>query len=298
MHYEVTRLKREINVTGVYFVHYFEYGKNHSFNGETRDFWELVYVDMGELTIKTGDRRVFLKRGEMFFCEPNMIYTLRASGTLAPNIIVLGFECRSRVMQYFKGKLISLTDSEKRLLSDIIKEAEETFSLALNDNYPQKLSKRDDGLFGCEQMLCMSIEHLLISLRRNSDFIRNKSANIEAKRLTQDGVVAAVDFLENNIGKKLKFHEVAEFAGLSQSSLKTLFRTQIGQGVMSYFAEMKINRAKILIREGKYNITQISLILGYDSIHEFSRRFKKITGVSPTEYARSVKSESMIRIKK
>ena len=106
--------------------------------------------------------------------------------------------------------------------------------------------------------------------------------------------------MENNIGKKLKFSDVAEFVGLSQSSLKKLFTMRMGQGAMSYFAEMKINRAKLLISEGKYNITQISLILGYDSIHEFSRRFKKLTGISPTEYARSVKAESepIIRIKK
>ncbi len=289
MHYEVARLKREINVTGVYSVHYFEYDKNYSFNGEAHDFWEFVYVDRGEITVTAGDRSFLLKRGEMFFHKPNEFHNFQANGILAPNIIILGFECHSRAMQYFKGRLISLTDNEKLILSDIIKEASETFSSSLKETYLPKLSKREKILFGSEQMLCMSIEQLLISLRRNSEFVRQKSMSTITRKLTQDAIAAVTQFLENNIGKKLKFHEVAEFAGLSESSLKALFRMRMGQGVMSYFANMKINRAKILIREGNYNITQISMELGYDSIHEFSRRFKKITGMSPTEYARSVK---------
>ena len=44
-----------------------------------------------------------------------------------------------------------------------------------------------------------------------------------------------------------------------------------------------------MIREGRRNFTEIAAALGYQSLHYFSRHFKKVTGMTPSEYARSVK---------
>lgn len=55
---------------------------------------------------------------------------------------------------------------------------------------------------------------------------------------------------------------------------------------------MKIDFAKQLIRENDMNFTQISDFLGYSSIHYFSRQFKKLSGMTPTEYATSIKAIS------
>ena len=53
---------------------------------------------------------------------------------------------------------------------------------------------------------------------------------------------------------------------------------------------MKIDMAKQLIRTEQMNFTQISEKLGYSSIHYFSRQFKKLTGMTPSEYASSIKA--------
>ena len=55
---------------------------------------------------------------------------------------------------------------------------------------------------------------------------------------------------------------------------------------------MKIDFAKQLIRENEMNFTQISDFLSYSSIHYFSRQFKKLSGMTPTEYATSIKALS------
>ena len=62
---------------------------------------------------------------------------------------------------------------------------------------------------------------------------------------------------------------------------------------MQYFQKMKIDRAKEMIREKKYNFSEISERLSFSSIHYFSRRFKAITGMTPSEYAASVRSISV-----
>ena len=78
--------------------------------------------------------------------------------------------------------------------------------------------------------------------------------------------------------------------GLSQ--LQNLFRSKCGCGIIEYFSQMKICRAKELIREKNMNFTQIADYLGYTSIHYFSRQFKKIAGMTPSEYALSIKAFS------
>ena len=75
---------------------------------------------------------------------------------------------------------------------------------------------------------------------------------------------------------------------MSTSKLKLIFRTIAGTGPLNYFNILKIEESKKLIKETEYNITQVSNKLGFNSVHYFSRLFKKITGVSPTEYEKTV----------
>jgi YesN/AraC family two-component response regulator len=75
--------------------------------------------------------------------------------------------------------------------------------------------------------------------------------------------------------------------------LQKLFREKTGGGVIEYFNRMKIETAKQMIREGKYNFTQLSEYLGYSSVCYFSRMFKKATGMSPSEYSSSIKIRTL-----
>jgi AraC-like DNA-binding protein len=68
-----------------------------------------------------------------------------------------------------------------------------------------------------------------------------------------------------------------------------MFKEQTGTSVIEFYKSLKIEEARKLIREGQYNYTEIAERLGYTSIHYFSRQFKKTTGMTPSEYASSVK---------
>ena len=75
---------------------------------------------------------------------------------------------------------------------------------------------------------------------------------------------------------------------ISRTQLQKIIHTETGVGIIDYFSQLKIEAAKHLIRDGHLNYTEISQELGFSSIHYFSRRFKKITGMSPSEYASSL----------
>ena len=97
-------------------------------------------------------------------------------------------------------------------------------------------------------------------------------------------------YLDANIRCKLSIDQICRANLIGRSQLQKLFNDKTGLGVIDYFSKLKIESAKELIRMNKMNFTQISEYLGYSSIHYFSRQFKKIAGMTPSEYASSIKA--------
>ena len=67
-----------------------------------------------------------------------------------------------------------------------------------------------------------------------------------------------------------------------------IYKINFGISIMELYNKMIIAEAKKLIREKNYSISQISDMLGYSSIHNFSRAFKKSVGHSPSAYSKSI----------
>lgn len=290
MEYSFTTLKNRIVVNKIVTVHYFEYGKEYEFCGESHDFWEFVYVDKGEMLIRAGEKWFKMKRGQIVFHKPGEFHNVKSDGVVAPNTVIVAFECRSKAMSFFKNKILNVNDEERKMLANVVREATKSFSSPLGDPFLKKLDRYEkEGLFASEQMLKINLEQFLISLYRNNTTKTLKSTPIMKQNMENDIVTEIVEYMQENIKRKITLDEVAVFANMSKTSLKETFRKKMGKGVISYFADMKIEYAKSLIREDTYNFTQIAEILGYDSIHYFSRQFKKITNMTPGEYSRSVK---------
>jgi len=77
---------------------------------------------------------------------------------------------------------------------------------------------------------------------------------------------------------------------MSKASVSALFASHLGKGPIEYFIDLKTELAKKYLREDNYNITQIAYMLGYSTVHYFSRQFKKVTGMTPSQYSNSVKA--------
>ena len=288
MKYTATHLKKVFNINEIVSVHYFEYEKDYIYPGEQHNFWELVYVDKGQIDIDMDNETYCLEQGNIAFHQPNEYHNLRANGIIAPNLIIISFVCKSPAMNFFKKRIIPLSDIEKGLLSTIILESIRSFSSPLEDTFLTKLTRKDEQFFGSEQLISISLEQLLISLYRNLGKIQKNSTTL-TRGIQQDVVNNILQFLQENTQKKVTLRQISDYIGVSVSGMSSIFKRKMGVSIMNYFSKMKIDIAKTLIREGKYNISQIASYLGFDSIHLFSRRFKQLTGMTPTEYGKSVK---------
>lgn len=289
MDYIKTLLKETFAVKKIVTVHYFEYSKDFYFSGEAHNFWELIYVDRGRVDISRNGNWQSLSQGEIAFHKPLEFHHLKADNIVAPNLVIIAFECSSSSMEFFNERTFFLNQKEKELLSVIIKEAERAFSSDISNPLLKKLERRKSCEHpACEQMIKISLEQLLISLIRKQDYLKIDFKSIQSRNTADEIVTSVKSFLKDNISVPLKFENIAKNLNISQTKLKNIFKEDTKMGVMEYFRKLKIEEAKILIRESSMNFTQIADSLGYESIHNFSRQFKKITGMSPTEYAATI----------
>lgn len=292
MSYVKTTLKEEFNIKEIITVHYFEFAKNYIYEGESHNFWEFVYVDKGEVEIMADTNGYKLNQGEIIFHKPNEFHNLWANGKVAPNLIVISFHCISPSMAFFENKILSADDMDRKLLSRIVKEAKNAFSSDLSVSELKKLEFRDNVIFGSEQLIKIYLEEFLINLvRRDTSITKEVRLSFSVKERSDNNMTTKIiDFLQDNINNNLTFEDVCKFSNMSKTNLKTVFKEKTGTGVIEYFKSLKIEEAKRLIREEEMNFTQIADLLGYSSIHYFSRHFKKATGMTLSDFAYSVKS--------
>ena len=298
MGYKGTVLKNSITINKIYSIHYFEYMSDFSFEGESHNFWEFICVDKGEVGVTAGKTFTILKKGAVAFHQPNEFHNVQATGTIAPNLVVISFQCDDEAMRFFKKRILRIDEVERNLLADIIIEARHCFDCRLDDPYLQNMPQKEPEMFGAEQLICLYLEHFLIHLIRrysNPIVLRKRPARIETPKSTKQKSDTeifnrVVDYLENHISAPVTIEQICKDNLIGRSQLQKIFKERCNLGIIEYFSLMKVNAAKEMIRTNRMNFTQISEQLGYSSIHYFSRQFKKATGMTPSEYASSIKA--------
>lgn len=286
MNYQRTEMKQDIVIDGIYTIHYFEYTKDFSYSGEYHNFWEIVYADKKKLFITAGNEELMLDVGELYIHRPNEFHSIRCDGTNAANSVILSFDCDSAELMSIAGIRITCTAEERRLMGNIIKEALDAFDTPLGSPYISRLEKSNTSEFGSEQLIKLYLEMLLILLIRGN---KGKIKMVNGDSNKQ--LLCICDYLEKNVDKKLTFDDIRRHFNLSSSVIKRLFNANMDCGVMEYFTRLKVDAAKSMIRENEYNFTEISTALGFNNSQYFTTVFRRVSGMTPSEYANSVKSK-------
>jgi YesN/AraC family two-component response regulator len=87
------------------------------------------------------------------------------------------------------------------------------------------------------------------------------------------------DFLAHEIGKNYNF-------------LSKLFSKSQGITIEAYYIDKRVDRVKELIKHDELNLSEIAVKLGYSSVHYISSQFKRVTGLSVSEYKEVIRKEN------
>lgn len=291
MSYRSITLNDCIHIEKLYTIHYFEYMRDFSFEGESHNFWEFVYVDKGAVRISMGNMEIVLNKGDIAFHKPNEFHEVIASEDSAPNLIVISFECEDPAMNFFRQKVLRIDEREHSILAEILIEARKLLDCPLDDPYTQYMPKKPSAPQDCEQYIRILLEFFLLHLRRR--YLTGMAvSNTTIKPKRSELFMQIVTYMENHISDKLTIEQICRDNMIGRTQLQKMFQKECNQGIIEYFSKLKIDSAKHLIRSGKMNFSQIAETLGYSSVHYFSRQFKKITDMTPSEYESSVKARA------
>ena len=90
-------------------------------------------------------------------------------------------------------------------------------------------------------------------------------------------------------GQKFSLQQLADSAHISTTYLHRIFRTQLGMTPGIYLAKVRMEESKLLLREGTLSMGEIAKQLGFSSQQQFSRQFRAVTGMTPSEYVRTLR---------
>ena len=137
------------------------------------------------------------------------------------------------------------------------------------------------------EMLEIHLRQILIRLHRYF----NSIAKVENSQIAEDIDKAMLYFAEH-YNEEICIEDYAREHLMSTSWFIRNFKQYTGSTPMQYILSKRIHNAETLLENEHYNITEISNIVGYDNPLYFSRIFKKVKGISPTEYRKHIIQKS------
>ena len=141
-------------------------------------------------------------------------------------------------------------------------------------------------------MLCL-LQEIIIRLLQ-SEFTAHKDERpvpLNRQHYQDELLEKILSYIETTICEPLTIAEICQRFSLSRSSLQILFKENLNQTPKKYISDLKLEKSCQMIRENRYTISEIALMLGFNSIHYFCRVFKKNTGHSPKEYVKMIRSK-------
>lgn len=91
-------------------------------------------------------------------------------------------------------------------------------------------------------------------------------------------------YFSDNSDRIITLEEMSESFGFSKDYFGKLFKSHMGVSFNSFYSAVKIEKAKSLLKTGNYKNYEISDMLGYSTVDYFSKIFKEMTGVTPTQF--------------
>lgn len=288
--YQLTSIRKLLQVTHIVTVHYFEYTKHYQFSGESHDFWELLYVDKGVVAVQADDVLHVLRQGQLICHCPNEWHTVKAEGDTAPNLIVIAFQAKGNALKALKSLVTNLDQPGRHFLQTILAEAEQAYLSDLGDPDLKALTRNKKAIPGSEQLLKNALESLLINL------IRGCTENLPSQSIEPTQKISAdqtynnlLTYIDSHIHETITLNDLALYTLLSVPSIERLIHKKHQCGAIAFIRKRRVEKAKVLIREDHLNFSELALQLGFHSIHYFSRVFKLETGMTLTEYSKSLR---------
>ena len=262
---------RKLRVEGIHTFFYQEKEQGFLFSGEAHPILELTYVDQGALHSVVEGQDILLKQGDLVIYGPNQWHMQYAEIGVAPRFVTITFDISVGDLTPLLNRKFTAPQHTVTLLQQMLQEQEKMDAFSSN-------------------IILSRLELLLLLLLREDKEPRaGKLQTSNAVHSENEIIRQAQQYISSHIREKLSVPLVARQVDVSPSYLTALFHKNLQISPGEYIRRTKLQESKQMIRENNLNFTEIAAELLYSTVHHFSRQFKEKFGITPTEYAKSVR---------
>ena len=265
------KVEHKVRVSGLYTFFYHEKEQGFLFSGEAHPMPELTYVDQGSLHSVADGQDQLLKQGDIVLYAPNQWHMQYADMDVAPRYVTLTFDLDGGSLESLYNRPFTAPRQVLTLLRQMLREQEHMDEFS-ND------------------LIISQLNMLLLELLREAKTPSGtKLQTTNAIHSENEIIRKAQQYISSHIREKLSVPLVARQVDVSPSYLTALFHKNLQISPGEYIRRIKLQESKQMIRENNLNFTEIAAELQYSTVHHFSRQFKEKFGITPTEYAKSVR---------
>ena len=187
--------------------------------------------------------------------------------------------------------------------------------IALDDKFRKKLKTLEYVIGNCTANFCMKLEELVLEALYkpllyqdiiNADFLRlllemirnSDRAALDKPYLPEEmkesslcnkgDMKNVIEYINSNFSRHITLQDLASIGMMSSTCLCKLFNNFFKASPMQYVNNVRLSKARELLMYSDFNITQISEMTGFKSVHYFSRYFKKKENMTPVDFKSSV----------
>ena len=268
--FNYSNISSSLDISEIYTKFYQEKGTNYNFSGEKHSYWELTYVDKGELLTTIDGVSYHLKQGDLIFYAPMQFHTQSTFEKISSSYLTINFKMNFNHADLLCNKIFSLKRDSYFIVTKLIEELS------------------NDNLYSNDLSLCYLKQLIIQMLRLDNSYFHSKPTTHMQQTYENELLNDILLYIDDNIYEKISVSTLCEHFCISTSMLHSLFRKNMNNTAKNYINELKLSKSKELIRNSTHTLSEISEMLGFSSIHYFSKKFKSYFNISPTEYSKSI----------
>lgn len=240
------------------------------FPGEKHPYYELVYIDNGQLETTVEGVDYTLKKYDMMIYYPGQFHTQSTLDDQTCSYLTIIFRMDDLISEEMKNRIYKTRKDIYQVLCRFMKAVQ-------TEDYLN------------HELAILYLKEIIVLLHQ-FDHKEEEEAGLNPLQQHYESTLLneILVFIKNNVYTAFTVEDLCTKFCISRSSLQNLFRNNLDISPKQYISLTKLNQAKILIQQHSRTITEISDMLGFASIHYFSRKFKTQYGLSPTDYSKSI----------
>ena len=255
-----------------------------------QDSWELTYIVFGKGKRILGDSETEFAEGDLVFIPPHIPHCWKfddnhvdTDGNIGHYTLTFKTEFIDRCTGAFP-ELTERLDAIKSVASVLEFDPETSKVIA---EMMTKMAKEEKS----ELLPYLFRLLLLMSKRESNATIVGRSAENDR---TSERIKKVKVFSTQNYARTITIDMIAEHVGMNRSSFCTFFKKATGQTYITYLNKLRVDRACYLLRQGKFNVTEVCYMVGFNDVPYFNRCFRNNRGMSPKDYSDGVLSNRQI----